>query len=428
MRLLTYTLLIATVAGCRGCIEIPGAFSAIPPGPWRATLQLTGPGAQAETFDERSNGMLPFNFNVVYDTQDSFHIELINGDETIVLDHIGFGRDKRLGKDTIRIPFRALGSYIHAKYEEDAIEGYWYAPNRGEDYKIPFRALHGDDRRFTMIDAPEVNMGAEWAAQFEIETEHPYPAVCVFEQDDDGSVTGTIMTETGDYRYLEGRASGDRMYLSTFDGSHAFLFEAKYQEDGSLSGIFRSGNHYKTYWTARRDTSIQLANPYELTYVNPGYEFMEFSFPDPDGNLISLSDPQFAGRPKIVQIMGTWCPNCHDETRFLVDYLERHPDREFEVIALAFERHTSEEKGKQAIRNYIQVMDIDYTMLYAGGSSKLDASEQLPMLNRVISYPTLVFLDRDNRIVKIHTGFNGPATDKYDEFVRQFEEDVQAIL
>ncbi len=429
--ILRYTLIVAVMTvflGCNSCIETPNRFGAIPPGIWRATLNLAGLQAGQDAFDEQSDGMLPFNFEVIYDTPDSFHIELINGEERLLVDEIYFGRDQRISKDTIRIVFPVYGSYIVARYEEDAIEGDYYVPVRGHDYKIPFRARHGKTERFTMIDPPVTDISGKWAVQFEVQSPTPYPAIGQFVQEANGRVTGTFRTETGDYRYLEGRMAGDRLYLSVFDGAHAFIFEAKYFDDGTLSGVFRSGNHHKVYWTAQRNEEAELTSPYDLTYLKEGYETFEFAFPNLDGDIVTLSDPRYVGKPKIIQIFGTWCPNCRDETSFLMDYRKNNPDKEFEVIALAFERNTSKAKAIEALKNYVDYFDIDYEMLYAGTNNKTQASEKLPMLNRIISYPTMLFLDRENHVIKIHTGFNGPATDKYEEFIRNFERDINLII
>jgi len=35
-------------------------------------------------------------------------------------------------------------------------------------------------------------------------------------------LTGTFLTTTGDYRYLDGIVTGDSLKLSTFDGAHAY--------------------------------------------------------------------------------------------------------------------------------------------------------------------------------------------------------------
>jgi len=420
--------LLSLVIGFSGCIETPNSFSAIPPGIWRATLDLAGQHSSEAAFDEKNAGMLPFNFEVIYDTPDSFHIELINGEERLLVEEIYFGRDRRISKDTIRIVFPVYGSYVTAKYEEDVIEGVYHVPARGLDYKIPFRAHNGKAERFRMIDPPAKDVSGEWAAQFEIQSPTPYPAIGQFSQDEDGTVTGTFRTETGDYRYLEGKMSADRLYLSVFDGAHAFVFEAKYLDDGTLSGVFRSGLDHKVYWTAHRDPSFELTSPYQLTYLKEGFETFEFAFPNMDGDIVTLNDPEYVDKPKIIQVFGTWCPNCREETGFLMDYRRNNPDKEFEVIALAFERNTSKSNALIALKRYKEYFNIDFEMLYAGTNNKTEASEKLPMLNRIISYPTLIFLDRDNHVTKIHTGFNGTATDKYDEFVKEFEHDVDEII
>ncbi|MDX1479848.1 MAG: TlpA disulfide reductase family protein, partial [Saprospiraceae bacterium] len=384
-------LLIALIlAACvvAGCIRITNEYAAIPPGMWRATLDLTASPVSEAEFDERTQGQLPFNFEVIYSDQDAFHIEVINGEERIVITDIRFGLDVRRGRDTIQIDFPVYGSYIRADYEEDAIEGYWYVPSRGPDYRIPFRALHGKLRRFDhSVAEPTINVDGRWKAMFEVETNDPYPAIGYFRQQGD-SLTGTFLTETGDYRFLEGNVMGDRMFLSVFDGAHAFLFEAKQLEDGTLSGIFRSGNHYKTYWSAARSDTFTLRDPYTLTYLNEGYDAFDFTAETLDGETVSLSDARYQGRPKLVQIFGTWCPNCRDETAFLVEYLKKHDTGDLAVIALAFERYRDKTRAREAIRTYQDYFDIPYEVLYAGPSSKSAASELLPSLNRVISYPT----------------------------------------
>jgi thiol-disulfide isomerase/thioredoxin len=151
------------------------------------------------------------------------------------------------------------------------------------------------------------------------------------------------------------------------------------------------------------------------------------SFADPDGMIPDLSAPPYSGKPKIIQIMGTWCPNCRDETAFLLDYLSKNPDPGFEIIGVSFERHTDPEKAKNVIRTYREKLDIPYTIVYGGSNNKEEASKALPMLDEVIAFPTLLFLDADNRVVSIHTGFSGPATSGYDDFVKEFDQLVASM-
>ena len=72
-----------------------------------------------------------------------------------------------------------------------------------------------------------------------------------------------------------------------------------------------------------------------------------------------------------------------------------------------------------------------YTILLAqfGTSNKVEAQKKIPVLKQVISYPTLIFMDKKKKIRSIHTGFNGPATgEKYENFKKEFEELVIKLL
>ena len=408
------------------CIKISNAFTAIPPGIWRATLELSID--SADIAEEHTKGILPFNFEVIYITPDSFHVVIRNADERIVCTDIEFGLNRSIGKDTVRITLPAFGTYFTGKYEEDAIEGYWWDPSRGSQYRIPFRALHGKDHRFALqADASYQDFSGDWKVMFSVETPSPEPAVLVVNQQQNYA-TGTILTETGDYRFLEGSVEDDRLYLSTFDGSHAYLFEAKLLADKTLSGVYRSGNHYKTYWIAERNDTFQLGDPYALTSLKDTLALFTFRFPNTKGDTISLNDARYAGKPKIVTIFGTWCPNCLDETAFLADYMKAHPDLGIEIISIAFERHPDPEKALQAVRNYQKHFQIPWEMLYGGTSKKPHVAESLPLLKDFMSFPTMIFLDRENHVVKIHTGFYGPATDKYAAFKEEFEKTIHALI
>ena len=417
MRIFLLLLLGSLISS--SCLKLGESFSGLPPGMWRGVLSLSD---DLSGFDEKSQGELPFNFEVIYDTKDSFHIVIHNGDERIIVNDIRMGTDRKTGRDTIWIDFPVYDSHIKAQYEEDAIEGWWVARNR-KDYQIKFKALHGQTNRFFKLpEAPVTDLSGRWQCNFEIETDHPYLAIGDFVQKGN-LLTGTFMTKTGDDRYLEGQVNGDHLYLSTFDGSHAYLYEAKILPDGQLSGIYRSGKHFKTYWEGRRnDTikSIDLGDPFALTEMKDQNESFTFSMPDPDGNIVDISKPPFAGKPKIIQIMGTWCPNCRDETNFLLDYLQKNPDPGFAIIGISFERHTDETKALKAIRTYRDKLKIPYPIVYGGSNDKSKASAVLPMLNGVVAFPTLIFLDTDNQVVAIHTGFEGPATSGFERFKNEF--------
>ena len=125
--------------------------------------------------------------------------------------------------------------------------------------------------------------------------------------------------------------------------------------------------------------------------------------------------------------MGTWCPNCRDETNFLMDYLSKNPNNNLAVMALAFERNA--DIATTQVSTYKKKMNVPYEILIAGTTTKKDAaSKALPWLNEVVAFPTMIFLDKKNKVRRIHTGFDGPATSKYDEFEKEFDILVKKML
>lgn len=422
-------LLVLIAISVSACVTINNEFEGLPPGIWRANLiidsNLTGAGLIEESKSNFEYTELPFNFEVKYITQDSFIIELINGEERILVSDIIIGLDRETAKDTVIINFPVYDTYIKAIYEEGIMEGDWYV-NYKDNYSIPFKAQHGSDVRFKRSSNDyEEYIDGTWAVSFDYDKDSPYPATGQFNMDSLHSVTGTFKTETGDYRYLEGIVDGNKMKLSVFDGSHAFLFESKLLEDSTMVGTFYSGKHYKSNWIADKSADQSLRSVYDLTKIVNDERF-DFSFKNVKGDTVSLNDKAFEGKAKIIQIIGTWCPNCRDESKFLKAYYQNKPDN-LEIVSVAFERYKEDSKNIESIKRYKDKMEIPYEILYGGYYNKQEASKAFPMLNKIISYPTLIFLNPDNTVHKIHTGFNGPATDEYKDFITDFGDIVKEI-
>lgn len=438
MRLPLLLLTLTCSMFLSGCIVIEQPHSRLAPGLWRGVLQLDpaqasrlgGSGDQQRrgkvAFEEVTAGELPFHFEVVYDHPDSFHLVIINGEERIEARNIRYGLDRATAKDTLRVEFPLMDSYIEAVTEAGVIQGHWVV-NYKEDYRIPFEARHGKADRFTTLrKTPVADLSGNWATVFEPGEPGAYPAIAEFRQEDN-RLLGTFRTETGDFRYLEGTVQANKLYLSCFDGSHAYLFEGKIMEDGTLQGLFRSGSHYLAYWEARRDPEFRLSAPDTLTRAADPSQPVRFTFKDTEGRMVSNTDPAYAGRPMVLQILGTWCPNCLDETRFLRDYLATHPDLDLAVVGIGFERYREEERAMAALRRYRERLDLSWPLLLGGYSDKKEASSHVPFLSDIKAYPTMVFLDREHRIVRIHTGFDGPATSGYETFRGEFHNFVQRL-
>ena len=154
---------------------------------------------------------------------------------------------------------------------------------------------------------------------------------------------------------------------------------------------------------------------------------LDFTFPDVDGKPVSLSG--LRGKVVLVTLGGTWCPNCHDEARFLVPFYREYRERGFEIVALMFERHGEFAKAASAVRRYRADLGLEFPTLVAGLSETDEASKALPMLNGIYGYPTAILVDRSGVVRSIHTGFAGPATGRHHEqYVREFRDEVERLL
>jgi thiol-disulfide isomerase/thioredoxin len=360
---------------------------------------------------------LPFTFKVL----NASLIEIYNAEEIIKVDEITYKND------SVIIQTPVFEGYIKAKISENELSGSFV--KESYDRVVPFKAIKNANR-FDQNTNAKHNITGNWETVFsENAATERYIAKGIFNQKGN-TVSGTFRTTTGDYRYLEGVVDGDSLKLSTFDGAHAFLFLAKIT-DTTMVGDFYSGNHWKEPFTAKLNNEYELPSAENLTFLKEGFDRFDFSFPDKNGNLVALSDNRFKNKVTIVQIMGTWCPNCLDESKFLSTYYKQHKKEGLEVVALAFEVAKTKEIAFKGIDRLQQRIGIDYPVLLAqiGSEDKKLAHEKLPMLNHIISFPTTLFIDKNGVVRKIHTGFNGPATgQKYTTFKNEFETFVSQLL
>ncbi|WP_298503307.1 TlpA disulfide reductase family protein [uncultured Maribacter sp.] len=364
---------------------------------------------------------LPFNFRIMSSEKNKTVMEVYNAEEVIKVDEIEFK------KDSVFIKLPIFEGFIVGKYTDTTITGQFI--KRSLDRVVPFNAVYGKKERFSITKKAVFNISGVWETEFSGGTEDGYMSKGIFAQEG-SNVTGTFRTTTGDYRYLEGVVNGNVVSFSAFDGAHAFLFKAKIT-DSTMHGTFYSGNHFKEPFVAKRNESFELPDANDLTFLKDGYDSFDFSFPDETGKMVSLSDKRFTDKVVIVQIMGTWCPNCLDESKFLVDYLKGNSSKELEVVALAFEYAKTKEKAYESIKRLKSRIGIKYPVLLAqyGTSDKVKAQKKLPMLNHVLSYPTSIFIDKKGGVRKIHTGFNGPATgSKYISFKKEFNSFVEKLV
>lgn len=368
----------------------------LPPGRWRVVVEVPG-------------GELPFLMEISR-TEDAYEGYLVNGRERVKIEEI-----QQQGSN-FTFAMSTFNSTISGELDGDQLVGTLrLIKGGGKVQEMPLTASFNQDYRF--FDSPVASgvvVDGRWAVNFTDAEGTVTPAVGEFQQEGK-QVFGTFLTETGDYRFLEGEVRDSSLFLSCFDGAHVFLFKARMTANQTLEGEFWSGTAWHETWKASRDANASLRDPFKLTYLKDPDQPLDFAFPDVNGELLSLSDSRFAGKVVWVMLAGSWCPNCHDEARYMSEFYKRHSDRGLEMIGLMYEHYDDFERAVRQINKFAAKYDIQYPLLFAGSSDKAKASHTLPMLNRVISYPTLIMIDRQRRVRYIHTGFTGPGTGEHFE-------------
>jgi thiol-disulfide isomerase/thioredoxin len=386
------------------------------PGTWRGVLTLS---------EKKNELVLPFNFNVKY-FQEFLSIDILNAEEKITITEI------MLSGDSVNFKMPVFDSEFRTVLKNDTLRGLWINNSKKEKNRIPFEAYYNDKRRFITSAKPSVDFSGRYEVTFNPKKEDEYKSVGVFKQTGN-KITGTFLTETGDYRYLEGAVQNNEMSLSCFDGAHAFLFfSSSFKKTGkadSVNGKVFYGISGTEDWTAVKNEKFKLKDPEGITTLKNPNEKVNFSFPNLEKQTVTLNDPKFDNKVVVIQIMGSWCPNCMDETAYLSKVYKQYKGKGLEIVALAYEKTDDFEKNKKNISRLKTKYGVDYEMLITGFTGKAKASESLPFLNSISAFPTTIILDRKHNVKSIYTGFNGPATGKeYDLYKAKTESLLTELL
>ena len=428
-------------------------------GQWRAILQ------------RKDGNNIAFNFEVK-DSAGKKVLYIRNAGERLLVDDISREGDSVI----IRLPF--YESQLRAAVtKEGNLEGVWLRHLADSYQVVPFRAFYGEAFRFAAggaagmagagaatggdgkgagasgggsatggdgkgtgasggaaatggTAAGGVSVAGRWAAVFH-SANGKDTTFRVGEFQQQGSrVTGTFLDAGGDLRYLEGVVIGDSLKLSCFDGTHAYFFTAKIDGNSLSGGEYFAGPTAHEIWTAQKDDNAKLEDQFAMTKWKKDAPFT-FSFKDLNGNAVSLSEPRFKGKVVLVQLMGSWCPNCMDETRFLSGFYDEYQSKGVEIVALAYERSTDFARSQTSLRSFQQRFQVKYPMLITGVAvgDPQRAEKTLPQLERIVNFPTTIFVDKAGRIAKIHTGFSGPGTgEHYEDQKKEIYATVNELL
>ncbi|NOT74119.1 MAG: TlpA family protein disulfide reductase [Cyclobacteriaceae bacterium] len=362
---------------------------------------------------------LPFTFEVE-NLDGKYLIYIRNAGEKLTLDEV------KIDGDSVKMVLHIFDAELHAKVEGNSLHGF-YLKNYDRSFRMPFNASFGDDYRFEKTsDMATTDFAGKYAVKFIDSKNDTSVSVGVFNQKGN-HVEGTFLTTTGDYRYLEGSVVNDTLFLSTFDGNHSFLFIATKNENNTLTGDYWSGKASHETWTAVKDDNAVMPDAEGLTFLKEGFEKIDFSFPDLNKNIITPE--KYKGKVLILQIFGTWCPNCMDETKFLSQWYNDNKERGVEILGLAYERKDDFTYASERVLKMKNKLNVPYEFVIAGTNDKVKASETLPMLNKVLAFPTTIFIGKDGKVKHIRTGFEGPGTGVYyDQFKQRFNEVINQLL
>ncbi|HEY2348557.1 MAG TPA: TlpA disulfide reductase family protein, partial [Puia sp.] len=353
-------------------------------------------------------------------------IYIINGTEKLQVNDI------RQKADSVFIHMPFYDSYFALRMDDAKnLKGNWIKNYGDHLVTMPFVAVFGMSRRFPVYQRSKFNISGRWSVHFKGISDTT-ESVGEFRQS--GShVTGTFLTITGDYRYLEGIVTGDTLKLSTFDGGHAYYFTSKILDSNKMSaGFYYAGAVSVETWVAEKDPLAKLPDEFTQTKLkNADSTILRFRFPDLNGRMVSLRDPVFKNKVVIIQILGSWCPNCMDETRFLAPWYNQNKSRPIAIVGLAYERTTSFADAKRLLQPMITRFHVSYPILATGVSvnDTLRTEKTVPEIQKIIGFPTTIFIDKKGMVRKIETGFNGPGTGAhYETYKNEFNKLINILM
>jgi len=350
----------------------------LPNGTWRATI-------------ERKDGKkIVFNF-ITKDSAGKKILYVINGKEHLLVDSIILRDDSLF----IQMPFFESG--FAAKLNGDGnLQGEWIKHYGKRILRLPFEAEFNNKNRFKVTAPPVANISGTWVSTF-TSGNRTSTFVTTFHQDGH-HLSGAVLNPTGDFRFLDGVVSGDSLKLSTFDGGNAYLLTAKIDNQNTVSGgKFYAGATGVSEWTSKRNDTASITDNFNNGIEPLSNTSLNFSFPDSKtGKMISINDDRFKNKVVVVQILGSWCPNCMDETKFLSEYYNKNHQRGFEVIGLAYERTPDFKASQKALMPFEKRLNVQYPILITGvavGDTNL-TQKSLPQINKIKAFPTSIFIDK----------------------------------
>jgi thiol-disulfide isomerase/thioredoxin len=344
---------------------------------------------------------------------------LFNGDDKVVASGASFQNG------SLVLNFDSYAAKLELKVQGGALVGQ-YGPMLKKTF--PVTAHRHQAATESSASAPSINGLWEVAVK---SSKGEQAWRLIVQEKSAGDVSAAILRVDGDTGALTGGYKDGKFILSHFSGGRPALMILTPSSDGTLA-VDMTDLHGKSQLTATRPDVARAkglpppTDPDHHTSVKDPAEPFKFSFPDLNGKIVSNSDVRFQGRVVLVNITGSWCPNCHDEAPFLAELYRKYRSQGLEVVALSFEEG-DQLTNPVRLRAFMKEYGIDYTVLLGGTPDDRDAKLTQPV--NLNSWPTTFFLGRDGRVRFVHAGFPGPASGElYRQAIHEFDAQVQGLL
>src|SRR5437763_24846 len=259
------------------------------------------------------------------------------------------------------LSFDEYGTKVEATFKDGRLEGQYTRGTRGAPY--PFQA-----KRFAPVavgDKQIPPIAGLWNIQ--VKSSKGEAAWQLIVRQSGAEASAVILRVDGDTGMLTGSYREGKFVLSHFSGARPLRLELTPSADGTLAVVQNKDNPLTAVRAeqAKARGLPEPSDPSRFTSVKDPTEPLRFSFPDLNGKIVSNTDPRFAGKVVIVAIGGSWCPNCHDETPFLVDLYKKYRSRGLEIVELSFEEE-AQLKDPVRVRAFITRYGVEYPVLLPG--------------------------------------------------------------
>jgi thiol-disulfide isomerase/thioredoxin len=394
---LTTALLVVFAAGSLSAQSLTGT--------WQATVKV---------------GSLDIPFRLEFAGGESNpQATFFNGDERLV------STSGKSSDGAIEIKWEYLASTLKATLKNGELDGEYTRARTSTPY--PFHARPAKTVGQAVSPAAAPNIDGVWEVH-DVNSSKGEQAWSLIISQKGSEVSGTILRVDGDTGTLTGSFKDGKFVLSHFSGMRPSLLEITPATGGVLSLTLNG----KGKMTAMRPAEARAkglplpSDPSKHTGVKDATEPFHFSFPDLNGKLVSETDDRFKGKVVLVNISGSWCPNCHDEAPFLAEMYRKYRAQGLEIVALSFEE-ADQLKDPTRLRAFLKRYGIEYTVLLGGTTD--EAPAKLAQAEHWDAWPTTFFLGRDGRVRKVHSGFPSRASGElYTAATHEFTELVEKLL